>query len=86
MSKRCRHSRFQYWRHFVYTTLLLTPYSLLITPYSLLLTHSVTITVVLFTQACTSLDRGICGLARKVDRSHQSPPQDQISVQHLDVG
>jgi hypothetical protein len=30
MSKFCKHSRFQYWYHLVYTTLLITPYSLLI--------------------------------------------------------
>jgi hypothetical protein len=29
MSKLCKHRRFQYWHHFVYTTLLITPYSLL---------------------------------------------------------
>jgi hypothetical protein len=27
MSKLCKHSRFQYWYHSVYTTLLITPYS-----------------------------------------------------------
>jgi hypothetical protein len=33
MSKLCKHGWFQYWHHFVYTTLLITHYSLLITPY-----------------------------------------------------
>jgi hypothetical protein len=46
MSKLCKHSRFQYWHHFVYTTLLITHYSLLV---------RYTIAVALFRPPCIKL-------------------------------
>jgi hypothetical protein len=46
MSKLCKHSWFHYWHHFVYTTLLITHYSLLI---------RYTITGVLSAPSCTSV-------------------------------
>jgi hypothetical protein len=36
MSKLCGHNHFHDWHHFVYTTLLLTPYSLLLIAYKII--------------------------------------------------